>query len=96
MNKEPPGSETDKTHSARSRRAIATAGFIILVSVVAVGVYAWFSLDDTALSDNGYIALAIGVVATMSLGVGLMALVFYSHRYGYDDQAGGEEPDHRD
>lgn len=36
---------------------------------------------------NGMIALGIGVVFTFLLGAGLMALVFYSARRGYDDIA---------
>ena len=33
-----------------------------------------------------YGAMAGGVVFSLLVGCGLMALVFYSSRYGYDDQ----------
>lgn len=36
------------------------------------------------MSIRGYIAMAFGIVATLALGVGLMALVFYSNRKGRD------------
>ena len=31
------------------------------------------------------VAVALGIVLTLALGIGLMALVFYSSRQGYDD-----------
>lgn len=79
--------------SAESRRAAVTAGVIIGLSVVAVGFYAWVLLGTSAMSIQGYIALALGIIATLGLGVGLMALVFFSSRYGYDERVGrrGEE-----
>jgi len=38
----------------------------------------------------------LGTLGTAGLGVGLMALVFYSNRYGYDERVGGgdEPPEH--
>jgi hypothetical protein len=35
----------------------------------------------------GYFAMAIGVTASLVVGIGLMALVFYSSRAGYDEPA---------
>ena len=34
---------------------------------------------------HGRIALAIGVIASLGLGIGLMGLVFYSSNHGYDE-----------
>jgi len=45
----------------------------------------WIQFGDVEISTNGYIALAAGAVATAGLGIGLMSLVFYSSRRGYDD-----------
>jgi hypothetical protein len=53
---------------------------------------------DTGLSGTGWFALCLGVAATSGLGVGLMALVFYSHRKDYDKDAyrsGGPRADQR-
>ncbi len=45
----------------------------------------WAAWPQVDLPLNGMIALGIGVVLTLVLGAGLMALVFYSARHGYDD-----------
>ena len=34
---------------------------------------------------QGYIALIIGVVFSLVVGIGLMALLFFSSRRGYDE-----------
>jgi hypothetical protein len=39
------------------------------------------------MSLHGLVALTLGAVATFALGAGLMALVFFSNRRGYDDRA---------
>jgi hypothetical protein len=36
---------------------------------------------------SAYVFMALGVVLSLALGIGLMALVFYSNRHGYDDEA---------
>lgn len=33
----------------------------------------------------GWVSLAIGVVMCLAVGMGLMALIFYSSRMGYDE-----------
>jgi uncharacterized protein (DUF302 family) len=48
---------------------------------------AWTSLDGPPLPTQGYVAMILGVVVSVGLGGGLMALVFYSSRYGYDEEA---------
>jgi hypothetical protein len=37
----------------------------------------------------GWFAIAGGVLFSLALGGGLMALMFYSERHGYDDNADG-------
>jgi hypothetical protein len=37
------------------------------------------------MSTAGWIAMAMGVVATLALGIGLMTLMFYSSRSGRDE-----------
>jgi hypothetical protein len=56
--------------------AICTA----IVAAVLVGLWLTGVFGDMELSVNGVIALFIGVTLTVLLGVGLMALVFYSGR----------------
>jgi hypothetical protein len=36
------------------------------------------------MSTGGWIAMVLGIVATLALGAGLMALMFYSSRTGRD------------
>ena len=52
----------------------------------------WNSVGDTAIPASGYIALALGVIFSLVIGCGLMALMFYSSRHGYDDAAQGKLP----
>jgi hypothetical protein len=67
--------------------AIAAAGLIAVVAVVAS---VWAALGDIGMSAAGWVAMALGIVATLVLGIALMALVFISNRRGYDEEAGGE------
>ncbi len=36
------------------------------------------------MTGAGYVAMALGIVATLALGIGLMALMYYSNRSGRD------------
>lgn len=53
--------------------------------------YSWVHLG--AISPDiplwGWLAVAGGVLFSLALGGGLMALMFYSSRHGYDDSADG-------
>jgi hypothetical protein len=40
------------------------------------------------MSAGGWAALVLGVVVTLALGIGLMALVFISNRRGFDEPGG--------
>lgn len=59
--------------------------FGLLAAAVGVAIYVWVGMSDVELSTHGVIALILGVLVSLALGVGLMALVFYSHRKGHDD-----------
>lgn len=65
---------------------IALAGAALFVAVaVAVAIANWSGIGDTGIGLNGWIALVLGVLATLALGIGLMTLVFVSNRRGYDE-----------
>ena len=70
-----------------SKLGVLVAGLLSL-SMVAVAVYLWLSMGDVGMPASGYVALIAGELATLGLGVGLMSLVFYSNRNGFDDRAG--------
>lgn len=55
-----------------------------LLAVVMFGVLTGW--DPSAMSMHGWIALSLGTVLSLAVGGGLMALVFYSARKGYDDR----------
>ena len=71
------------------RTAIVIAA-VIGTTIAFVVLFFGFVAPDTggaALSWHGVAAMALGIGFTLIVGVGLMALVFYSHRHGYDDRA---------
>ena len=70
---------------------LAMAGAVIVVAIVVIVAFVnWDSIGNSGISLNGWIALVLGVLATLALGGGLMALVFISSRRGYDDTAGDD------
>ena len=62
--------------------AIAALG-LFLGAAVWFLFYGW-NLTNAQLSTNGVIALVLGIVFSMALGAGLMTLLFWSNRKGYD------------
>jgi hypothetical protein len=46
-----------------------------------------FMLDGPDMPAEGYVAMGFGIVFSLIVGIGLMALVFYSSRRGYDEPA---------
>lgn len=56
-----------------------------LVGALVIAAVTWLRNSDVAISTTGMIAIALGVIVTFALGAGLMFLVFYSSRKGYDD-----------
>jgi hypothetical protein len=69
---------------------LVVALFVLLALSVWFAAYAWTHLGGDPLPSYGYVAIAGGVVVSLLVGGGLMALVFYSSRHGYDDLSGGD------
>jgi hypothetical protein len=61
----------------------------LLAAALFAAAAAWVAVGDIPLSGHGIVALVLGVLASLALGVGLMFLVFYSSRRGYDEDAAG-------
>lgn len=59
---------------------------VAMVAAAAAVVWIAGGFDSLALSGHGLAALIIGAVLTVLLAVGLMGLVFYSHRSEHDRQ----------
>ena len=47
----------------------------------------WFESGETELGFHGTLALLLCAAGILGLGCGLMALVFFSARRGFDDEA---------
>jgi hypothetical protein len=83
------GKEPDVSVSARlgvGSWIILTVLFLLL-AVTFVIVYVGWTLGNGAdVPASGYVAMALGVIVSLAVGFGLMALIFYSSRKGYDEQ----------
>ena len=61
----------------------------VLLAILAVAI--WFGYEglatdrDVQISKHGYIAMGLGIFFSLLVGVGLMTLVFYSSRAGFDE-----------
>jgi hypothetical protein len=62
---------------------------VLLVAMTVAALWwaadAWMSIEGPPMPAAGWAALVGGVVVSLLVGCGLMALLFYSHRHGYDD-----------
>jgi hypothetical protein len=64
----------------------------LLAATTLFAVRSWTSIEGPPMPQVGYIAMTIGVVLSLLIGIALMALLFYSSRHGYDERASGETP----
>lgn len=76
---------------ARSgRRGTALTVLVLVTLLVATSAtmyWAWREIGEVEMSGHGLIALGLGVGFSLLVGAGLMALIFFSNRGGYDDRA---------
>ena len=64
---------------------VAATAAVLAVGVVVV--IFWNRLGASQISLAGWLAMIFGVIVTLALGIGLMALMFISDRRGYDEGA---------
>jgi len=57
---------------------------LILAAALAFA-YSGLTMPGEPMPTEGWIALTLGVVFSLIVGIGLMALLFYSSRRGYDE-----------
>jgi hypothetical protein len=62
----------------------------MLSGTIWIGYDIWKTTADVPISENGYVAMGVGAALSLLIGCGLIALLFYSSRHGYD------EPPHED
>jgi hypothetical protein len=78
---------TSMRSMGRGSWAILAILLMLLVGTIVVSYLGWMSAAGTDVPASGYLALVLGVIFSLAVGVGLMALVFYSSRAGYDEPA---------
>ena len=73
---------------ARRGAGSLTIILVLLSLLVLTGFVAyvgWTLADGIEVTTAGYVAMAAGVIFSLAVGCGLMALVFYSSRSRYDE-----------
>ncbi|OSI67419.1 hypothetical protein BSZ21_17690 [Bradyrhizobium canariense] len=78
------------TATAHARFGVGSWTIIIILIVLlgATGFVAylgWILGSGAEVTTSGYVSMALGVVLSLAVGFGLMGLVFYSSRSGYDE-----------
>lgn len=84
--------KTDSAIPEPASGRMGTGSWTILVVLVAllaattvVAYLGWTLGNGTDVPASGYVAMALGVIVSLAVGFGLMALIFYSSRKGYDE-----------
>ena len=64
--------------------------FGVLIAILAAAVWGasqiWLSGEDVEIGFHGSLALVLGALGSLLVGGFLMALLFFSSKYGYDEQ----------
>ena len=77
--------------SIKLGHVLLIAALLAMLGLAVFGiVWAWNAtngVEDVAMDENGWIALGLGSFFSLVIGCGLMALMFFSSRRGYDEAA---------
>ncbi len=77
-----------KSYQITIGRLIVVAVLVLLLVGTCWGaIHSWADVTGAPMSLAGKIATAVGAIATIALGCGLMALSYYSARSGHDEAA---------
>jgi len=78
-------------------RSLNLGQIFVIAALIAMLVFAGIGIasvwdatngvDDAGMDEDGWIALGLGAFVSVLLGCGLMALMFFSNRRGYDEAA---------
>ncbi len=68
----------------------------LLILAAGTGFWAWREIGSVEIGMHGWIALGLGAGLTFLVGAGLMALMFFSARRGYDERAHQADRSHAD
>ena len=71
------------------RAKIGTVALLAALGLMLLGtgyfVYQGMIVGEGSLPGDFYVAMTLGIVFSLVVGISLMALIFYSHRKGYDE-----------
>jgi hypothetical protein len=80
-----------RNNNAGSGGGLGTGGWItiavlagFLIAAIAYAIHAWDAMSGVGISTAGWVFMTMGVVFTILVGGGLMALLFYSSRKNFD------------
>jgi formate hydrogenlyase subunit 3/multisubunit Na+/H+ antiporter MnhD subunit len=82
-----PGAPRPKQASRVGTIALVVVLLGLLIAATLFAVRSWTSVQGPPMPEVGYVAMTIGVVFSLLIGIALMALLFYSSRHGYDERA---------
>ena len=68
------------------KKTLLVAGSLVGLGLTAYwALYVMGRIEGVALSGHGVTAMIIGLVFTIIIGFGLMALLFFSNKHGHDE-----------
>ncbi|MDB5500240.1 MAG: hypothetical protein JWR89_142 [Tardiphaga sp.] len=86
------GSRARTAFAPKMSARLGVGSWVVLIVLVAllfgacvVAYLGWKLADRVDVPISGYVAMVVGVIASLAVGFGLMALIFYSSRKGYDE-----------
>jgi hypothetical protein len=75
-------------HLYRVKKLALILGIVVLLAALAAAIVPmWVATSGISLSGAGLAAVIFMVLGCFAVGGGLMFLIFYSSRKGYDDEA---------
>src|SRR5262245_43912667 len=85
------GRENDELGGSSMGAWILIAAMLAMLAGAGYVAYqGWTAVEVPDMPASMYVAMGLGIVFSILVGSGLMALVFYSHRKGFDARAAGE------
>ena len=84
-------SQPRESEGRPARASLGRMGWLAIIALVLFligagwfAIYAWSLFPGTEISTHGTIAMVLGIVLSTLVGGGLMGLLFWSSRKGYD------------
>jgi hypothetical protein len=85
IERETAGEEAMKSLFAWTALAV---GIAVIVAVAIAMLLLWNSFGPSQISPVGWLAMGLGIVATLALAAGLISAMLISYRRGYDERVG--------